>query len=65
MLVREGWAWLLMGGVESQSSRVFQLPALTPYPAFCGFPLPMVSGTNCKPLFSLKINMLMGLGEAL
>lgn len=38
---------------------------LTLCPAFCGFPFPMVSMTNCKPLFSLKINTLMGLGEAL
>lgn len=38
---------------------------LTLCPAFCGFLFLMVSMTNCKPLFSLKINMLMGLGEAL
>lgn len=44
---------------------VSRLLGLTLCPAFCGFPLPMVSMTNCKPLFSLKINMLMGLGEAL
>lgn len=48
-----------------RARRASRLPVLTPCPAFCGFPLPMVSVTNCKPLFSLKINMLMGLGEAL
>lgn len=52
MLGREGWACLMMGGVENQQQAASQPLALTPCPAFCGLPLPMGSDQLQTTLFS-------------
>lgn len=59
------WRWRACCSRNGERLWFSRLLGLTLCPAFCGFPFPIVSMTNCKPLFSLKINMLMGLGEAL
>lgn len=64
VLVREGWACLMMGGVESRQQEGLPAASTDSLPCFLWVPLPMVSDQLQTTFFS-KNKHAYGIGGAL